>query len=105
MDIFITHMLKDTFELQKDYQDRCRNYFGNNYIKSGFMMTHEDGSPSTVDYYSKVFYKITDALELSRIRPHDMRHSVVTNLINSGARVKDVSELLGHANVETTLNI
>jgi excisionase family DNA binding protein len=35
---------------------------------------------------------------------HDLRHTLATDLINSGVSAKTVSEILGHANVGITLN-
>ncbi len=34
--------------------------------------------------------------------PHQLRHSYATELLNHGARIADVSELLGHASMATT---
>jgi integrase/recombinase XerC len=34
--------------------------------------------------------------------PHQLRHSFATDLINNGARINDVSKLLGHENLSTT---
>jgi len=36
------------------------------------------------------------------VTPHQLRHSFATSLLNSGAAIADVSELLGHASMATT---
>ncbi|SFV52475.1 Tyrosine recombinase XerC [hydrothermal vent metagenome] len=37
-----------------------------------------------------------------KVTPHQLRHSFATSLLNSGAAIADVSELLGHASMATT---
>ena len=37
-----------------------------------------------------------------KVTPHQLRHAYATELLNSGARIADVSELLGHSSMATT---
>ncbi|MEA3228210.1 MAG: tyrosine-type recombinase/integrase [Campylobacterota bacterium] len=46
---------------------------------------------------TKVFRKIA-----LKVTPHQLRHSYATALLNSGAPIVDVSELLGHSSMATT---
>ena len=54
---------------------------------------------------SKRFQELISALDLPRIRLHDLRHTYATLALQSGVHPKIVSERLGHSTIALTLDI
>ncbi|WP_324171297.1 tyrosine-type recombinase/integrase [Sulfurimonas sp.] len=74
-------------------------YFSNNYPKIFlFELNDERLSENSLRYtVNKVFKKVG-----LKVTPHQLRHSYATALLNAGAPIADVSELLGHSTMATT---
>jgi len=53
---------------------------------------------------AQIRYRVTKLFKAAGIKatPHQLRHSFATHLLNNGARIADVSELLGHETMATT---
>ena len=60
----------------------------------------EDASVSLI-YKIVTYYLRTISTQL-KISPHVLRHSFATSLLNRGAAINDIKELLGHANLAAT---
>lgn len=62
---------------------------------------HDQLTKATVE---KVVRKLADKSGLKKhITPHVLRHTTATQAISNGMAIEDVSKLLGHANVATTM--
>ena len=61
------------------------------------------GNKMTTDALRKMFKKslLLAGLDAS-LSPHDMRHTFATDLLEGGADLRSVQEMLGHARLSTT---
>lgn len=72
--------------------------------KSDYVVSDKVGFviPRTLEYR---FHRITNLLGIEEISFHALRHTFATNCLSNGMDVKSLSEILGHANASTTLQI
>lgn len=84
-----------------------------NRLKAGPMWSNPDdlvftdeagGHYAIYTFYTR-FKAIAASIGRPDARPHDLRHTAATVAIASGADVKSVQELLGHATASFTLNV
>ena len=78
---------------------------GATYLESDYLFRHPDGRLFRPDYVTRAFERVARAEISPTFRFHDLRHATASILFERGWSVKDVQEWLGHADVETTLNI
>lgn len=71
--------------------------------QTDFLLLNSKGTPLTAQGVRYIMNQIVQKGALSfHIHPHMLRHTFATHLLNGGADLKTVQELLGHENLETT---
>lgn len=70
---------------------------------SEYLLLNNKGMPLTPQGVRYILDQIIKKNSLSfHVHPHMLRHTFATHLLNEGADLKTVQELLGHENLETT---
>lgn len=71
----------------------------------GHYVLTNSAKPAEPGTFRAYFKRLIHSLELPPIHFHGLRHSFATRCIECGCDYKTVSALLGHANINTTLNL
>jgi integrase len=71
--------------------------------KNGYVFTIRDGEPMRNTNCRYKLYKVCDLAGLRRIGWHVLRHTFASHLVQAGASVKAIQELLGHTDIRTTM--
>ena len=86
----------------KTYLNAYKEYFQGN-ILNNYLLINKKGKQITTN---KIELIVKDVLKKSSLKlnisPHTLRHTFATHMLDSGADLKSVQELLGHENLKTT---
>ena len=78
---------------------------------SGFLFLDKNGNPEVAMHvahhmqWARNKYARTHERQLPLITPHVFRHTFCTNMANAGMDIKSLQYLMGHADVDVTLNV
>jgi len=85
-------------------QEATRAFLGHTLSDEDLVFSKADGAPLVPDVVSHMFAKIARRAGLKGVRFHDLRHTHATLMLKQGIHPKIVSERLGHANIQMTLD-
>ena len=71
--------------------------------KLNLVFTKDDGTYTGTDLIRYPFKVIRDELNI-KCRFYDLRGTYATKILNNGTEIRDVADILGHRNIETTEN-
>ncbi|MBE6124264.1 MAG: tyrosine recombinase XerC [Erysipelotrichaceae bacterium] len=91
----------DCKELLENYIDRVRSKYVTNDFKFLFCSTR--GTPLSPRVVQNVIRKVgNNSIHTKRLHPHTIRHSYATHMLDNGADIRVVQEMLGHQSLATT---
>ena len=89
-------------EAVKDYLSTGRPSLLKNKLSAAVFLNQRGGRLSRISVWSIIKKAARDALLPGEMSPHTLRHSYATHLLEGGADLRVVQELLGHADISTT---
>ena len=99
--IRVVPLIPSAAMLLKQYKNQLKGVKDGDFVFCGEKGTTFPRDPNAVTKRVKTFMRLNSLPDMS---PHDLRHSCATLLLNNGADIKSVQEILGHSNASTPLN-
>lgn len=86
-----------------EYLKRSRPYLEKKSVSQNFLFLNKRGSKLSRMWIWKIIDRCAKEAGITKeIHPHTFRHSFATHLLEGGADLRAVQEMLGHADISTT---
>ncbi|MCC5909918.1 MAG: site-specific tyrosine recombinase XerD [Clostridiaceae bacterium] len=85
-----------------DYLEQGREHFLKNTEEESLFLNMQGGRLTRQGFWKIIKYYTKQCNIDKTITPHTLRHSFATHLIQNGADLKSVQEMLGHSDISTT---
>jgi len=88
-----------------DRQEQDAALLGIPFTGDSLVFSHPDGTPRRPDTLTKAFRRYSRHAGLEGVRLHDLRHTHASLLVQLNANPKTISDRLGHASVQITMDV
>lgn len=89
-------------EILKDYQIIKNQEFNGKETCNNFFVSKKNKKLSNKFVYSLIKYYLSGVTTAKKRSPHVLRHTFATHMLNNGADINSIKEILGHANLSAT---
>ena len=97
----ITYFGETLKELLEKYLKIRKEFFKK--VEIDYLFINSIGGKLSRNSIENIFIKISQMSKIKhKLSPHTLRHTYATHLLNNGADLRSVQELLGHENLNTT---
>lgn len=104
-EIMISNATIQILKEYKEWQNEYKKQMGSIWKENNRVFTSKDGNYMHPDTCDKIISKLVNKYNLPHITFHELRHTSASVLIHKGINPKAVSQRLGHASTDITMEI